>query len=207
MSEPEDYTARVRVFCNDQTRNFHRKHGKTWLADFRKIDRTAEFEEIVTYVESVAGRYPSTDKGALLAEEAGSIFVVSYHGAPGWLSRNWPYGWTSWAHNRIRAKAEVTPDGYVCVQRPKASHEWIPDDYNTGAEVVYDLAPGTQRRVNARALVVCGCGRRESESLPLGALALALDQITAAGIDAVPIDVLVKATALTGNSDPQSARV
>lgn len=34
MSEPEEYEARVRLFCNDQTRNFHRKHGKTWLADF-----------------------------------------------------------------------------------------------------------------------------------------------------------------------------
>ena len=38
MSEPEDYTARVRVFCNDQTRNFHRKHGRSTLAEFRRGD-------------------------------------------------------------------------------------------------------------------------------------------------------------------------
>ena len=38
MSEPEEYEARVRVFCNDQTRNFHRKHGRSTLAAFRRID-------------------------------------------------------------------------------------------------------------------------------------------------------------------------
>ena len=211
MSEPEDYTARVRVFCNDQTRNFHKKHGKTWLADFRKIDRTAEisqanaeYQDLLDYIGHRVADDPEADEWRLFDQEGDPRSMYAwYFGAPGWISPACAHGWTNWAHNRTKLSwPDLSLGGDTRYKQRKSAHEWIPGGYDVGAEIDHDREHDSQRLVNPRAAVACDCGRRETTSLPLGALALALDQIAAAGIDAVPIDVLVKATALMESGTP-----